>query len=211
MSELDNFCRAVFLDRDGTLNRKLANCYGECDTPHRPEDVTLLPGVGEFTRRIKDAGYLRIVATNQSCVAKGHMTISGLHQIHEQLSRLLAAESGGIDHFYYCPHYPYRTAEVYSSLVRACTCRKPAAGMLLKAAAECHVELSASWMLGDNLSDVRAGRAAGCRTIFLDTRTPAFRALRFLPTTDYIVPDLSVALRIILEEDVSPGGELETS
>lgn len=159
--------RAVFLDRDGTLNRVVFNQDGEEDSPSRPEEMSLVPGAGEFTRTVRSAGYLAILATNQPGVAKGTTTIEALRLIHNQLLDLLASHGGGLDYVYYCPHHPSGTAGISSPFVQRCKCRKPAPGMLLRAAAELDLDLSLSWMIGDRLTDVAAGHAAGCRTVLL--------------------------------------------
>jgi histidinol-phosphate phosphatase family protein len=200
--ERDNFHRAVFLDRDGTLNLPIRNERDKEDSPLRPEDVVLSPGAGDFTRRLRDAGYLTILATNQSAAAKGRITLDGLEQIHKQLLDLLAQEGGGLDHIYYCPHYPKGVSGSYSSLVRVCGCRKPAPGMLFRAAADWDLDLSRSWMVGDSLRDAQAGHAAGCRTILLaDLKPDALRSLNKEWYAHYIAPSLPRALEIILGED----------
>ena len=147
--------KAVFLDRDDTIIADMVfstDCAGL-----RP-----LPGALEALRRLQDAGYLLIVITNQSGVARGRFSEESLRGFHAHLLRRL--EQGGVRlaGIYYCPHYAEGTAAEYAF---ACDCRKPKPGMLLRAARELGVDLKKSWMVGDRPADIGAGRAAGCRTI----------------------------------------------
>jgi D-glycero-D-manno-heptose 1,7-bisphosphate phosphatase len=142
--------RAVFLDRDGVINRKATgDGYVTCW-----EDVDLLPGAAQAISLLNRFGFLVIIVTNQRCVAKGLLTPGELEYLHAQLCDVLAAMGGRIDQVYYCPHEKQPP----------CNCRKPNPGMLLVAARDHRIELKASWMIGDSDDDVEAGRAAGCRT-----------------------------------------------
>jgi len=145
--------RAVFLDRDGVINRKAPE--GQYVT--RWEDMELLPRVAEAIARINGAGFLVIVVSNQRCVAKGLITEAGLRSLHERMRAELAAAGARIDDIYFCPH----------ELQEGCDCRKPAPGMLLAAARAHGVDLTRSWMVGDSNLDVAAGKNAGCRTAFI--------------------------------------------
>jgi histidinol-phosphate phosphatase family protein len=149
--------RAVFLDRDGVINRKPR----EGDYVTRWEDFHLLPGVIEGIARLKQAGFSVIVVTNQRCVAKGLMSVAELEQMHRRMSELLAQGRANIDGIYYCPH----------EIDPPCECRKPAPGMLLDAARSRNIELSASWMIGDSDIDIEAGKNAGCKTALLVATT----------------------------------------
>jgi len=142
--------KAVFLDRDGVLNRKPPE--GEYVT--RWEELELLPGVAEATASLVKAGFLVIVVSNQRCVSKGLLTVHELDSIHQSMRHELAAAGGTITDIYYCPH----------DTQPPCGCRKPAPGMLLTAAREHEVDLPGSWMIGDSDADVEAGKKAGCRT-----------------------------------------------
>ena len=142
--------RAVFLDRDGVINRRARE--GEYIT--RWEDVQLLPGVAEAIAMLVREGFCVIVVTNQRCVAKALLTVSELESIHRQMCQELAAAGAVITEIYFCPH-DYQPP---------CDCRKPAPGMLLTAAREHDIDLSASWMIGDSDIDVESGKRAGCRT-----------------------------------------------
>lgn len=193
---------AVFLDRDGTLNEMIYNeTHGLLDSPFRVEDLRLCPGAAEFTRAVRERGYLAIVVTNQPGVAKGTLTEEGLARIHGRLEELLAERGGALDGIRYCPHHPEGRAGVSSPFVRACGCRKPAPGMLLEAAHDQGINLANSWMVGDGLNDVQAGRAAGCRTILI-TRLKLEHLERLASDStqqpDYVVRDLNDALRRVL-------------
>jgi D-glycero-D-manno-heptose 1,7-bisphosphate phosphatase len=142
--------KAVFLDRDGTI-------IEDRDYLADPEGVVLLPGVVEGLRRLREAGYLLVVVTNQSGAARGYFTETDIHGIHDELAKQLVAEGIALDAFYYCPHGP----------TDGCRCRKPLPGMTLQAAAEWNIDLAASVTIGDKLRDVEAGTAAGCGTNIL--------------------------------------------
>ncbi|MEE9293804.1 MAG: HAD family hydrolase [Phycisphaerae bacterium] len=151
---------AVFLDRDDTLVVDL----GFID---HPDKVMLVPGAVEAVRRLKSAGYSVVVATNQSGVARGYFDEERLQAIHARVQELLSAGGVRLDGIYYCPYLdgPEATVPRYR---KASNLRKPAPGMLLKAARELDIDLSRSWMIGDEARDVEAGAAAGCRTILID-------------------------------------------
>jgi len=142
--------RAAFLDRDGTLNRKLP----DDQYVTRWEQVQFLPEVAKAIALLNRAGFLVIVVSNQRCVAKGLIPVEDLEAIHRRMCAELAAEGARIDWVYYCPHEEYPR----------CSCRKPAPGMLLAAGRTHKIDLAASWMIGDSEVDVQAGRSAGCRT-----------------------------------------------
>ena len=142
--------RAVLLDRDGVINRKAPE--GEYVT--RWEEMEFLPGVTEAISSLVKAGFSVIIVSNQRCVAKGLLTMRDLESIHQRMCQKLAAAGAVITDGYYCPH----------DLQPPCGCRKPAPGMLLRAAHEHNIDLKASWMIGDSGIDVEAGQHAGCRT-----------------------------------------------
>ncbi len=157
--------KAVFVDRDGTLNAMVYDAtHGLLDSPRRPEQVTLVEGAGEFLSVLRNAGFRIEVVTNQPGLAKGTMTAEELDAVNDRLAELLAADGGAWDALHYCPHHPEGVVDTY---IGVCDCRKPKPGMLLAAAAERNIDLASSWMIGDGLNDVQAGRAAGCRTILV--------------------------------------------
>lgn len=150
--------KAVFLDRDGTLNRYVGFL-------RTPEELELLPGVAEAVKAINASGYLAVLVTNQPVIARGEVTYDGLREIHNKLETLLGAEGAFLDAIYFCPHHPHKGYEgEIPELKFDCSCRKPKPGMLLQASEELNIDLQASWMVGDSENDILAGNAAGCRT-----------------------------------------------
>lgn len=157
---------AVFLDRDGVLNAGVPDRdSGLLESPLAVDDVRLLPGVPAALRALAAAGYALVCVTNQPAAAKGKVSIAELLAVHQHVLELLAHESVQLDASWLCPHHPEGIVEGLS--VR-CPCRKPAPGMLLSAAAAAEIDLAASWMIGDTDADVRAGAAAGCRTVLIE-------------------------------------------
>ncbi len=144
--------RAVFLDRDGVLNRSILR-GGRPYAPTTPGEFTLLPGVPQALRRLQGAGFLTIVVTNQPDIATGKQSPEDLTEMHRLLRQWVS-----VDDIKICCHTD----------ADACECRKPRPGMLLAAASEHNIDLARSYMIGDRWRDVAAGPAAGCMTIFLD-------------------------------------------
>ena len=150
--------KAIFLDRDDTV----------IDDPgyiKEPEQVTLLPGAAEALIQFKRMGYLVIIITNQSAIARGYLSEKQLEKIHQKLRDLLSAQGATIDGLYYCPYHPEGVVKDFSM---ESNLRKPNAGMFFQAADELDIDLSQSWMIGDRDRDVQAGNAAGCHTILVD-------------------------------------------
>ena len=159
--------KAVFIDRDGTLNEMVYNdIHGIFDSPRNPEEVCLMPNAADFLKSIKKIGYLAIVVTNQPGVAKGTLTMERLQKINNTLDSLLATEGAKWDHLMFCPHF-YKPGLVKNEYARECECRKPKPGLLLAAADKFNIDLPSSWMVGDGLNDIQAGKAAGCRSILV--------------------------------------------
>lgn len=158
---LRNKQKAVFLDRDGTINRYVGFL-------RREEAFELLPGVAEAIGRINASGYLAVVVTNQPVIARGEVTVPELQNIHNKMETLLGYEGVYVDAIYYCPHHPHKGYEgEIPELKFDCDCRKPKPGMLMQAAEEYHIDLANSWMVGDAENDVKAGIAAGCKTALI--------------------------------------------
>ena len=158
---LKNPQKAIFLDRDGTINKYVGFL-------RKIDDFELLPGVTEAIKKINTSGYLAIVASNQPVIARGEVTYEELDEIHNKMETLLGKEGAYVDGIYFCPHHPDKGFEgEIPELKFDCDCRKPKPGMLLKAAKDFNIDLSKSWMIGDRESDVKAGAAAGCKTILL--------------------------------------------
>lgn len=159
---LQNPQRAVFLDRDGTINRYVGFL-------RHTDEFELMPDAAEAIRRINQSGYLAVVVTNQPVIARGEVTFSGLHEIHCKMETLLGEQGAYVDAVYFCPHHPDRgfPGEVPELKIR-CDCRKPQPGMLLVAAKDFNIDLSRSWIVGDGDNDINAGIAAGCKAIKLN-------------------------------------------
>ena len=150
--------KAVFFDRDDTL-------ISDSGYMQRPEQVNLLPGVPETLIQLKKMGYLLVVVTNQSGIARGFLTEDDLEKVHQEFKRQLAAENAMIDGLYYCPYHP--DGEVKDFSIES-NLRKPNAGMFFQAEEDLDIDLTQSWMIGDSYRDVQAGKAAGCHTILVD-------------------------------------------
>lgn len=174
---------AIFLDRDGTINVEKNYLID-------PAGFELIPGVGDALRRCQEAGYLLIVVTNQSGVARGYFTTKEVEELHVHLQAELSVYGVQIDAFYLCPHHPD-----YSDGL--CGCRKGAPGMLLQAAADYDIDLAASWMIGDKRTDVEAGNRAGCRSILVRTGYGGV-AGEGVPADTLIADSLSDAVDMIL-------------
>lgn len=158
---LSNMQKAIFLDRDGTINRYVGFL-------RRPEEFELLPGAAEAIKKINASGYLCIVVTNQPVIARGEVTWDELDEIHHKMETLLGLEGAYVDGLYFCPHHPHKGYEgEIPELKIDCECRKPKPGMLLAAAKDFHIDLSQSWMVGDGENDILAGKNAGCRTALI--------------------------------------------
>lgn len=165
---LQNKQRAIFLDRDGTLN-----CY--VGFLRDVEDFSLLPNTEDAVKRINDSGYLAIVATNQPVIARGEVTFKQLREIHNKLETLLGEKGAYLDGIYVCPHHPHKGYEgEVAELKFDCDCRKPKPGLLMQAAKELNIDLSESWMIGDRESDIITGIAAGCHTAMIGDETECY-------------------------------------
>lgn len=150
---------AVFLDRDGTINVEKNYLY-------RVEDFVFIPGAPEAIRRLKDAGYLVVVVTNQSGVARGYYSLADVDRLHRHIQGELAKAGTSIDAFYVCPHHP---SEGTGAFRVDCDCRKPKPGLLRRAAEDLAIDLEASYLVGDKPADIDAARSAGCEPILVLT------------------------------------------
>ncbi|UKK60207.1 D-glycero-beta-D-manno-heptose 1,7-bisphosphate 7-phosphatase [Prevotella communis] len=159
--------KAIFLDRDGTINKYVGFLT-------KPEEFDLLPGVAEAIRQINHSGYLCIVVSNQPVIARGDCTFEQLQEIHDKMETLLGQEGAFVDAIYYCPHHPDKGFEGERPAYKIdCNCRKPKPGLLLQAAKDWNIDLSQSYMIGDSERDVEAGNAAGCKqSFFIKTNEP---------------------------------------
>ena len=189
--------KAVFLDKDGTLI--------ENDPFDRtPEHIKWMPGTIDGLRRLHSLGYALIVVSNQGGVAQGHFTVDDLLREELGLRAELARFEIPLAGFYYCPHHPEGNVPSFSI---DCYCRKPNPGLLIQAARELDVDLTHSWMVGDILHDVEAGRAAGCRTILLTNGNETEWHLTALRWPDLIADDVLEAARLITFTDLIAAGE----
>jgi len=159
--------RAVFLDRDGVINELVYHQEQEIiDSPFTPGQFKLIPGVTRALKALRQNGYLTILVSNQPGIAKGHMTVKNFELIRQKMNSELIGDGAELDGEYYCLHHPEALVEKYRM---QSYCRKPLPGLLFKAAMEKDIDLKQSWLIGDNLSDIQAGKAAGCRTILIGT------------------------------------------
>ena len=162
---LQNKQKAVFLDRDGTIN-KYVGFLRDID------EFELLDGAADAIKRINASGYLAIVVTNQPVIARGEVSFEELERIHNKMETLLGKEGAYLDAIYFCPHHPHKGYKGERPEVKFdCNCRKTMPGMLLKAAQDFNIDLAQSWMIGDGDNDIRAGQNAGCRTALIGNET----------------------------------------
>jgi D-glycero-D-manno-heptose 1,7-bisphosphate phosphatase len=189
--------KAVFLDKDGTLIP---------DIPYNanPALISLMPGACEGLKALQAAEYQLIVVSNQSGVALGYFTESDLGQVSQRLWDLLAESEIYPIAFYYCPHAIEGKILPYA---RACTCRKPQPGLLLRAARDLDISLPDSWMIGDILNDVEAGHRAKCRAILVDNGNETEWKMNEWRKPDFIVKDLREAAATILEKQPASCGD----
>ena len=153
--------KAIFLDRDGTINEYVGFL-------RNIDDFRLIEGASDAIKMINQSGYLAIVVTNQPVIARGEVTVSQLDEIHNKMETLLGAYGAYVDAIYYCPHHPHKGyAGEIPELKIDCNCRKPKAGMLFQAAKDFNIDLSASWMVGDGENDLLCGRNGDCKTAII--------------------------------------------
>lgn len=179
--------RAIFLDRDGTLVK---------DVPYNvnPDLVQLSIGAGEALRLFRRHGYALFVVSNQAGIAKGLFSELDFCRVRQRLHKLLSEQDIELDGFYYCPHHPDGVVEQYAI---QCVCRKPMPGMIYRAAYRYGIDLKRSWMIGDILDDVEAGRRAGCNTLLIDNGNETEWEISEQRMPDLIAPDLYAAAKAI--------------
>lgn len=186
--------RAVFLDRDGTINEDVGYVTD-------PSMFELIPGSVEAIRRLKEAGFFLVMATNQACVGKGLIVEPQLIRVLDAFQDLLDEDGARLDAVRFCPHHPDEGLGVYA---RDCDCRKPGAGQLLSAAEEHAIDLPTSFMVGDHWSDVQAGLSAGCRSVLVLTGHGAMEYecadKKLRGSVDCVAPDLTGAVDWILKQ-----------
>ncbi len=179
--------RAVFLDRDGTINIEKEYLY-------QIEDFEFIPGATEAIRLLNQAGIMVVVVTNQSGVARGYYTEEDVEKLHRHIDRELERCGAHVDTWIYCPHHPAGRG----SYALPCTCRKPLPGMLQIAAARHDIDLENSTMIGDKLADIEAGLAARCSTILVRTGYGADDE-QFAGSSTTVCDDLLSAVKYLLQ------------
>lgn len=177
--------RAIFLDRDGVINKHIPYCS-------RPEDFEFLPLVAEGIRLLNEKGFKVVVVTNQSGIGRGYFTEGMLSVIHYKMTQELLKHGAHIDAIYYCPHHPEDN----------CTCRKPNTDMLLKAAKELNIELNQSYMIGDSEIDIETGKKVGCKTFLIVSDEKKDKSYHHILDTQYIVPNIFAAAQLIISNTI---------
>ena len=179
--------RAVFLDRDGVINKNRE------DYVKSWEEVEILPGVFSALKQLAGSKFLIFVVTNQSAIGRGLLSINDLEMMHHRMKTVIENHAGRIDKFYYCPHRPDEN----------CTCRKPAPGLLLKAAAQYDLQLEELYFVGDARSDMEAAVHAGCKPVLVLSGRGAAQLQKIkdpLRSACKILADLPEAVQWILSE-----------
>ena len=196
--------RAVFLDRDGVVNELVYyREHGIVDSPFNAEQFRLLPGVGESVRLLREADFAVVLVSNQPGIAKEHLSLAAFEEIKERMRSELEMDGAHLDAEYYCLHHPEASAEEFRTV---CECRKPDPGLLLRAASDMNLDLTRSWMIGDGLTDVAAGKKAGTRTILLSRMKCELCHLMEEQNArpDGVARDLVEATRTILDQGEQP-------
>jgi D-glycero-D-manno-heptose 1,7-bisphosphate phosphatase len=186
--------KAIFLDRDGVLNRLVLNPQTQAwESPHQLSDFAFFPGTLSALFKLQKAGYALFLVSNQPSYAKGKTSLENLQAIEAFFQATM--EKVGIDFsaYYYCYHHPQGVVPEYTQV---CRCRKPQTYFIERAAADFALQLSRSWLIGDQDTDVACGRAAGVRTILVETPESVLRRGKSQP--DFRAEDLSAAVEVIL-------------
>ncbi len=189
--------RAVFLDRDGVINKIIYHQeIGVLDTPFTPSQFELLPQVGKSIRMINSMGLKAIVVSNQPGIAKKHFDMVTLKAIDQKMHKALSRQNARLDAVYYCLHHPQAEKK---ELKRRCKCRKPKPGLLTQAAKDFDLNLKKSYLIGDSVTDIQAGKAVGCTTFLIGNhKCDLCRLLSEKKVKpDFIVPNLYQATKII--------------
>lgn len=196
--------KAVFLDRDGVINKLIYHHeHGIIDSPFTVEQFTLINGVGQAIKKLREHDYKVILVSNQPGIAKGFLSEDIFQNIRQRMNNLLALSGAALDGEYYCLHHP--EAEIIK-LRTKCECRKPEPGLLLKAAREMDIDLSQSWMVGDGITDIQAGKRAGCRVILIGRMKCELCEMMHKSDAvpDFIAPNLREAAQYILVKGDQP-------
>lgn len=196
-----SFSPAVFLDRDGVINRNVVNpSTGQWESPLTVDELSLLPRVPAALRLLREAGFLLILVSNQPNFAKGKSSLEELDAIHQKLLEMLRREGVAFTACYYCLHHPNGIRAEYSV---PCCCRKPSPYFLFRARDEFEVDIELSWMVGDRATDIECGHAAGVRTIQIlnPEESMSVAAKKIVPT--FQVNDLFSAASIIVHSTIA--------
>lgn len=183
---------AIFIDRDGTINKEVSYL-------NNIQHFKLLPRVTTAIKTINQSGYLAVVVTNQSAIARGMLTIEKLHQIHERMQHNLGKGQAYLDKIYFCPHHydvNIKSKASNDSFIMNCSCRKPDTGMILQATKDLDIDLSKSWLIGDTTVDIMTAKSAKIQSILVETGY-AGKEHRYQVSPDYICKDLYAAVNLI--------------
>jgi D-glycero-D-manno-heptose 1,7-bisphosphate phosphatase len=190
--------RAIFMDRDGTVCEEVGYV-------NHVDRIRLLPRSAEAIRLANQAGFQAVIVTNQAGVARGYFDEDLVHEVHDAVRHQLAEAGARVDGIYYCPHHPETGSQAYR---RVCDCRKPKAGMLLRAQEEMGIDLAASYMVGDTVKDLGAGRAVGATTVLVLTGYGRgelqYQSHRWTVQPDHVSEDLLDAVQWILAREGLP-------
>ena len=187
--------KAIFFDRDGVINKLVFNPKtSEYESPHKPDDLELIPGVLEIIKNLSDRGYFIFIISNQPSFAKGKTTLEKIEKIQKELKAQIEKNGIIIKEYYYCYHHPNGIIPEYSG---ECECRKPKPFFIKKAESDYNLNLAESWMVGDQDSDIECGKNAGVKTIMiLNEHSKKKRGVSF---PDYSVNGLSEIINLILK------------
>jgi mannose-1-phosphate guanylyltransferase/phosphomannomutase len=186
---------AIFIDRDGVINR-------EVDNLRRTSDFEILPNVIDAIREINQSDFLAIVVTNQPGISKGFLTAQKLHEIHKLLETQLGEKRAFVNHIYYCPHHPEKGFEgEVEDLKMECNCRKPAIGMILQAVEEYNIDISRSYFIGDSTTDILTAKNSALTAILVRTGFGG-QDLKYDVSPDHVADDLFDAVNWILTQNL---------
>ena len=181
---------AIFLDKDGTV-------LGDVPYNVDPEKMIFAPGAEQGLARLAQLRLPLIVITNQPGIALGKFGFDELYGMRTRLSRMFETVGATLSGFYFCPHHPDGTLLAYA---HSCACRKPAPGLLITAAERHQLDLHRSWLIGDIVNDIEAGRRAGCRTVLVDNGNETEWLMNEWRVPDYCVPDLDAASKLVARQ-----------
>jgi len=187
--------RAIFLDRDGVLNKLVFNlATGEYESPNRVEDLAIYPYVAESLGRLQQKGYLLFLVSNQPSYAKGKTNLENILAVHEEMHRYMGENSIMFSEYFYCYHHPQGIVPTYSF---TCPCRKPKPFFLKKAKKKYNLDMGNSWLIGDQDTDVFCGQAGGVKTILLANEHSKNKRKESCP--DYQADNLLMAVELLLK------------